>query len=70
MTPPDGCRGCWACLGAHLCRPAGRAAGAAFCSSVGTCASQLDAQALFDQPDELRLSPLLGDYSTERTMRS
>ena len=28
-------------------------------------ASQLDAQALFDAPDELRLSPLLGDYGSE-----
>ncbi|MCU0923180.1 MAG: UPF0149 family protein, partial [Burkholderiaceae bacterium] len=28
-------------------------------------ASQLDAEALFDAPDELRLSPLLGDYSAE-----
>jgi uncharacterized protein len=28
-------------------------------------ASQLDAQALFDEPDVLRLSPLLGDYSSE-----
>ena len=28
-------------------------------------ASQLDAQALFDEPDLLRLSPLLGDYSIE-----
>jgi uncharacterized protein len=27
-------------------------------------ASQLDAEALFDEPDMLRLSPLLGDYST------
>jgi uncharacterized protein len=28
-------------------------------------ASQLDAEALFDAPDELRLSPLLGDFSGE-----
>ena len=28
-------------------------------------ASQLDAEALFDEPDQLRLSPLLGDYSDE-----
>ncbi len=28
-------------------------------------ASQLDAEALFDEPDLLRLSPLLGDYGTE-----
>jgi hypothetical protein len=28
-------------------------------------ASHLDAQALFDAPDELRLSPLLGDYGSE-----
>jgi uncharacterized protein len=28
-------------------------------------ASQLDAQALFDDPDLLRLSPLLGDYGSE-----
>jgi uncharacterized protein len=28
-------------------------------------ASQLDTQALFDEPDVLRLSPLLGDYSSE-----
>ncbi len=28
-------------------------------------ASQLDAQALFDEPDFLRLSPLLGDYGSE-----
>lgn len=28
-------------------------------------ASQLDAQALFDEPDLLRLSPLLGDYGPE-----
>jgi uncharacterized protein len=28
-------------------------------------ASQLDAEALFDQPDVLRLSPLLGDYGRE-----
>jgi uncharacterized protein len=27
-------------------------------------ASQLDAEALFDSPDELRLSPLLGDYGS------
>jgi len=27
--------------------------------------SQLDAEALFDAPDELRLSPLLGDYAIE-----
>ena len=29
-------------------------------------ASQLDAEALFDEPDVLRLSPLLGDFSPER----
>jgi uncharacterized protein len=29
-------------------------------------ASQLDAQALFDAPDELRLAPLLDDFSAER----
>ncbi len=29
-------------------------------------ASQMDAEALFDVPDELRLSPLLGDYSAEQ----
>ena len=28
-------------------------------------ASQLDAEALFDAPDELRLSPLLGEYRAE-----
>jgi uncharacterized protein len=28
-------------------------------------ASQLDAEALFDAPDELRLSPLLGDYGNQ-----
>jgi uncharacterized protein len=28
-------------------------------------ASQLEAQALFDEPDVLRLSPLLGDYADE-----
>jgi uncharacterized protein len=28
-------------------------------------ASQLDAEALFDDPDQLRLSPLLGDYGSE-----
>jgi len=28
-------------------------------------ASQLDAEALFDAPDDLRLSPLLGDYGAE-----
>jgi uncharacterized protein len=31
----------------------------------GVLASQLDAEALFDEPDLLRLSPLLGDYSPE-----
>lgn len=32
-------------------------------------ASQLHAEALFDAPDELRLAPLLGDYSTEARER-
>ncbi len=64
VTPRNGCWLCWAMPGSapSPTRPTSNRRWQTLLARWSVLASQLDAEALFDAPEALRLSPLLGDH--------